>query len=140
MIYLHIPFCKQKCSYCIFHFSTSFNLKDEMIFAIKKEIGLRKNELQNKNIKSLYFGGGTPSVLSVDEIKSLMDEIQKYFSFDENIEITLESNPDDLNKNFLKELSQTEINRLSIGTQSFFDEDLKLMIRAHYASEAERSI
>lgn len=140
MIYLHIPFCKQKCSYCNFHFSTSFSLKDEMLSAIKKEIQLRYNELENKTLKSLYFGGGTPSVLSGDEIKSLIDEIQKYFSFDENIEITLESNPDDLNKNFLKELSQTEINRLSIGTQSFFDEDLKLMNRAHNASEAESSI
>ena len=111
-----------------------------MLSAIKKEIQLRHNELENKTLKSLYFGGGTPSVLSGDEIKSLIDEIQKYFSFDENIEITLESNPDDLNKNFLKELSQTEINRLSIGTQSFFDEDLKLMNRAHNASEAESSI
>ena len=140
MIYLHIPFCKQKCSYCNFHFSTSFSLKDEMLSAIKKEIQLRHNELENKTLKSLYFGGGTPSVLSVDEIKSLIDEIQKYFSFDENIEITLESNPDDLNKNFLEELSQTEVNRLSIGTQSFYDEDLKLMNRAHNASEAESSI
>ncbi len=140
MIYLHIPFCKQKCSYCNFHFSTSFSLKDEMLSAIKKEIQLRHNELENKTLKSLYFGGGTPSVLSVDEIKSLIDEIQKYFSFDENVEITLESNPDDLNKNFLEELSKTEINRLSIGTQSFYDEDLKLMNRAHNASEAESSI
>ena len=140
MIYLHIPFCKQKCSYCNFHFSTSFSLKDEMLSAIKKEIQLRHNELENKTLKSLYFGGGTPSVLSVDEIKSLIDEIQKYFSFDNNIEITLESNPDDLNKNFLKELSKTEVNRLSIGTQSFYDEDLKLMNRAHNASEAESSI
>ena len=115
-------------------------MKDEMLLAIKKEIGLRRHDLENKNIQSLYFGGGTPSVLSVDEIRSLIDEFQKYFSFDENIEITLESNPDDLNKNFLKQLSQTEINRLSIGTQSFFDEDLKLMNRAHNASEAESSI
>ena len=111
-----------------------------MLLAIKKEIALRHYELENKTLKSLYFGGGTPSVLSVDEIKSLIDQFQKYFSFDENIEITLESNPDDLNKNFLKELSQTEINRLSIGTQSFFDEDLRLMNRAHNASEAESSI
>ncbi len=111
-----------------------------MLSAIKKEVRLRKDELENKTLKSLYFGGGTPSVLSVDEIKSLIDEIQNYFSFDEKIEITLESNPDDLNKNFLKELSQTEINRLSIGTQSFFDDDLKLMNRAHNASEAESSI
>lgn len=140
MIYLHIPFCKQKCSYCNFHFSTSFNLKDEMLSAIKKEIQLRHNELENRTLKSLYFGGGTPSVLSVDEIKFLIDEVQKYFSFDDEIEITLESNPDDLNKNFLKELSQTEINRLSIGTQSFYDEDLNLMNRAHNASEAGSSI
>lgn len=140
MIYIHIPFCKQKCSYCNFHFSTSFKLKDEMLSAIKKEIFLRKNELENKTIKSLYFGGGTPSVLTVDEIKSLIDETLKYFDFDEKIEITLESNPDDLNSAFLKELSKTEINRLSIGTQSFFDEDLELMNRAHNASEAESSI
>lgn len=111
-----------------------------MLLAIKKEIRLRHDELENRSLRSLYFGGGTPSVLSVDEIRSLIDEIQKYFSFEEKIEITLESNPDDLNKNFLKELSNTEINRLSIGTQSFFDEDLKLMNRAHNASEAESSI
>ena len=140
MLYLHIPFCKQKCSYCNFHFSTSFKLKEEMISAIKKEIFLRKDELEKKTLSSLYFGGGTPSILSVDEIKSLIDEVLKYFDFDKNIEITLEANPDDLNKNFLKDLAKTEINRLSIGTQSFFEEDLKLMNRAHNASEAESSI
>lgn len=111
-----------------------------MLAAIKKEIQLRHHELENKTLKSLYFGGGTPSVLNVDEIKSLTDEIQKYFSFDQTIEITLEANPDDLDRNYLKALSQTDINRLSIGTQSFFDEDLKLMNRAHNASEAESSI
>ena len=140
MIYLHIPFCKQKCSYCNFHFSTSLKQKDEMISAIKKEIFLRKEELENKTLSSLYFGGGTPSILSVDEIKSLIDEVLKYFDFEKNIEITLEANPDDLDKNFLKDLAKTEINRLSIGTQSFFEEDLKLMNRAHNASEAESSI
>ncbi|PKF72265.1 radical SAM family heme chaperone HemW [Chryseobacterium sp. PMSZPI] len=140
MIYIHIPFCKQKCSYCNFHFSTSLNFKDEMIHAMKTEIMLRKDELQNKTLKSLYFGGGTPSILSVDEISSLMDEVLRYFSFDKDIEITLEANPDDLDKNFLKQLSGTPVNRLSIGTQSFFEEDLKLMNRAHNASEAESSI
>ncbi|MCX8525050.1 radical SAM family heme chaperone HemW [Chryseobacterium formosus] len=140
MIYIHIPFCKQKCSYCNFHFSTSLNFKDEMLDAMKKEIFLRKDELKNKNIRSLYFGGGTPSVLSADEIKALIDEVLKYFSFNNDIEITLEANPDDLNNTFLKELSKSPINRLSIGTQSFFDEDLKLMNRAHNASEAEDSI
>lgn len=140
MIYIHIPFCKQKCSYCNFHFSTSLNFKDEMLDAMKKEIFLRKDELENKNIQSLYFGGGTPSVLSADEIKALIDEVLKYFSFNNDIEITLEANPDDLNNTFLKELSKSPVNRLSIGTQSFFDEDLKLMNRAHNASEAEGSI
>jgi oxygen-independent coproporphyrinogen III oxidase len=140
MIYLHIPFCKQKCSYCNFHFSTSLHFKEEMIAAIKKEIFLRKDELRDKNLKSLYFGGGTPSILKVDELKSIIDEVLKYFSFNEDIEITLEANPDDLDHAFLKELAQTEINRLSIGTQSFFNEDLMLMNRAHNAGEAESSI
>ncbi|MBW3521035.1 MULTISPECIES: radical SAM family heme chaperone HemW [unclassified Chryseobacterium] len=140
MIYIHIPFCKQKCSYCNFHFSTSLNFKDEMLDAMKKEIFLRKEELQNKNLQSLYFGGGTPSVLSADEIKSLIDEVLKHFSFNNDIEITLEANPDDLNVQFLKGLSSSPVNRLSIGTQSFFDEDLKMMNRAHNASEAEGSI
>ncbi|MGI9582402.1 radical SAM family heme chaperone HemW [Chryseobacterium sp. RRHN12] len=140
MIYIHIPFCKQKCSYCNFHFSTSLNFKDEMLRAMKTEILLRKDELQNKNLKSLYFGGGTPSILSVDEIRSLIDETLRYFSFEKEIEITLEANPDDLDKNFLKQLAGTPVNRLSIGTQSFFEEDLKLMNRAHNASEAESSI
>ncbi|QDP85802.1 radical SAM family heme chaperone HemW [Chryseobacterium sp. SNU WT5] len=140
MIYLHIPFCKQKCSYCNFHFSTSLKSKDEMISAIKREIGLRKEELEIKNLKSLYFGGGTPSILKVDELQSIIDEVLKYFTFDSDIEITLEANPDDLEKNFVKELSRTSFNRLSIGTQSFFDEDLKLMNRAHNAGEAESSI
>lgn len=140
MIYIHIPFCKQKCSYCNFHFSTSLNFKDEMLAAMKKEIFLRKDELQNKNLQSLYFGGGTPSILSSDEIKSLIDEVLKYFNFENGIEITLEANPDDLDKNFLKGLADSPINRLSIGTQSFFEADLKLMNRAHTASEAEGSI
>jgi len=111
-----------------------------MLAAIKKEIFLRKEELENKNLKSLYFGGGTPSILKVDEIKSLIDEVLKYFTFASDIEITLESNPDDLNNQFLKGISDSGINRLSIGTQSFFEEDLKLMNRAHSASEAESSI
>ncbi|MBL3549739.1 MULTISPECIES: radical SAM family heme chaperone HemW [unclassified Chryseobacterium] len=140
MIYIHIPFCKQKCSYCNFHFSTSLNFKDEMLQAMKTEMMLRKDELQNKTLQSLYFGGGTPSILSVDEIHSLIDEALKYFSFDKDIEITLEANPDDLDQRFVKQLAGTPVNRLSIGTQSFFEEDLKLMNRAHSASEAESSI
>lgn len=111
-----------------------------MLSAIRKELALRHNELQDKTLTSLYFGGGTPSILEIDEIKAVLDDVQKYFQFDNNIEITLEANPDDLDQKFLKALSTTEINRLSIGTQSFFEEDLKLMNRAHNASEAESSI
>ena len=111
-----------------------------MLAAMKKEIFLRKGELQDRNLKSLYFGGGTPSILSPDEIKSLIDELLKYYSFEQDIEVTLEANPDDLDKTFLKGLSGSPVNRLSIGTQSFFEADLKLMNRAHTAHEAEDSI
>ena len=99
-----------------------------MVAAIKKEIGLRKNELETTNLKSLYFGGGTPSILKVDELQSIVDEVLKHFSFDPDIEITLEANPDDLTQSFLKNLSKTEINRLSIGTQSFYEPDLKIFL------------
>jgi oxygen-independent coproporphyrinogen-3 oxidase len=102
-----------------FSFFYFFEAERRNDFCNKKEIFLRKDELENKTLSSLYFGGGTPSILSVDEIKSLIDEVLKYFDFDKNIEITLEANPDDLDKNFLKDLAKTEINRLSIGTQSF---------------------
>ena len=111
-----------------------------MISSLKKEIFLRKDELDSKNLKSLYFGGGTPSILKVEELQSIIDEVLKYFSFDSDIEITLEANPDDLDKNFLRELSNTPFNRLSVGTQSFFEEDLKMMNRAHNSEEAESSI
>ncbi|MFP7657566.1 radical SAM family heme chaperone HemW [Chryseobacterium proteolyticum] len=140
MIYIHIPFCKQKCSYCNFHFSTSLQSKDEVLSAIKKELFLRKDELHNTTLQSLYFGGGTPSILSGDEINSIVDEVLKYYSFEKDVEITLEANPDDLDKTFLRDLSKSPVNRLSIGTQSFFDDDLRLMNRAHNASQAEDSI
>lgn len=140
MIYLHIPFCKQKCSYCNFHFSTSLRDKEPLLLALKNEIQLRHGELKQNSLKSIYFGGGTPSLLKIDEIKSLLGTLLKYYNFDQNIEITIEANPDDLDSSFLKALSTTEINRLSIGTQSFHEPDLKLMNRAHNATEAEDSI
>ncbi len=111
-----------------------------MLHALEKELELRHHELESKTISSLYFGGGTPSLLSADELKRLMDEVAKYFSFAPDIEITLEANPDDLHRGFVRELAGTPINRLSIGIQSFFDDDLKLMNRAHNAVEAESSI
>ena len=138
-IYIHIPFCKQKCYYCDFHFSVSLRNKDPMLSAILKEIELRKNEVKTK-VETIYFGGGTPSILSVDEIKGLLNALYSNFTISKNAEITLEANPDDLNLNKLKEISQTKINRLSIGVQSFFDDDLKYMNRSHNANEAKNCI
>jgi oxygen-independent coproporphyrinogen-3 oxidase len=136
-LYIHIPFCKQACHYCDFHFSTTQNNKGEIVKALMKELEIRKGELQGKTLETIYFGGGTPSQLSVDELKFIFDEINKHFSISEKAEITLEANPDDLSANYLKQLRQTPVNRLSIGIQSFRDEDLKLMNRAHTSKEAE---
>ena len=94
-IYIHIPFCKQACFYCDFHFSTSLKNKNEMILSLVKEIEIRKEELQNEIIETVYFGGGTPSILSVDEIQTLIDAVYKNHNVIESPEITLEANPDD---------------------------------------------
>ena len=139
-IYIHIPFCKQACFYCDFHFSTSLKKKEDMILSLIKEIELRKNEVQNTVLETIYFGGGTPSVLSVDEIQLLIDTIYKNHTVVENPEITLEANPDDLSQEKIIELSKSPINRLSIGVQSFFEKDLKLMNRAHNSKEAKECL
>ena len=139
-IYIHIPFCKQACFYCNFHFSTSLKNKNEMLLAIKKELLLRKDELLGEKIETVYFGGGTPSLLTEVELKSIFDDIYKNYDVSKNAEITLEANPDDLSSLKIKELANSPINRLSIGVQSFFDDDLKFMNRAHTSSEAESSI
>lgn len=136
-IYIHIPFCKQACHYCDFHFSTKLHAKDKMVHAIKKELGLRKDELKGEPVETIYFGGGTPSLLSAKELESIITSVYKEYSVNENPEVTLEANPDDLSTTVLKELSDSPINRLSIGVQSFFDEDLKLMNRAHDSNQAE---
>ncbi len=134
-IYIHIPFCKQACYYCDFHFSTSLKRKDSMLKAIVKELELRKNEL-SKSIETIYFGGGTPSLLTTNEIQVILDAVYQNYNVVENPEITLEANPDDLTTQKINELSNTKINRLSIGVQSFFDEDLQFMNRAHNVKEA----
>ncbi|PRX57554.1 radical SAM family heme chaperone HemW [Flagellimonas meridianipacifica] len=135
-IYIHIPYCKQACHYCDFHFSTQTRTKSAMLNALVKEVELRKNELGNEMVETIYFGGGTPSLLSADEQNTLIYCIYDHFKVVDNPEITLEANPDDLSKSVLKELSESPINRLSIGIQSFFEEDLKLMNRAHNARQA----
>jgi len=139
-IYIHIPFCKQACHYCDFHFSTSMAKKELMISALKKELVLRKEEFNNEIVETIYFGGGTPSVLETSEINGLINAVYSNYQVTENPEITLEANPDDLSKEKLLELSNSKINRLSIGIQSFFEEDLLFMNRAHNAKEAEQCI
>ncbi len=140
-IYVHIPFCKQACHYCDFHFSTSLKNKSFFLNALKKEMDLRKDFLKEDNdtpdiINTIYLGGGTPSILSVPEIMGIFEAIFKNFRVSSDAEITLEANPDDLTKEKTKELRNTPVNRLSIGIQSFYDEDLQLMNRAHTAKEA----
>jgi len=134
-IYIHIPFCRQACHYCDFHFSTSMKKKSELVLALMKELFLRKNEI-SEPVETIYFGGGTPSVLSNEEIEALLNRIYELFDVAEDPEITLEANPDDLTPERILELASSRINRLSIGIQSFFDDDLKMMNRAHKAAEA----
>lgn len=136
-IYIHIPFCKQACHYCDFHFSTSLKKKDDLVQSLIREIKLRKDELQGKTIETIYFGGGTPSLLSNDELMLIIEAVYKNFKVIQSPEITLEANPDDLTADRLNNLTSTLINRLSIGVQSFFDEDLKMMNRAHSSKEAK---
>ena len=139
-IYIHIPFCKQACHYCDFHFSTSTKSKSEILGALNTEIMMRKEEFKNDVVETIYFGGGTPSILSVDEINELIDCVYKNYNVTENPEITLEANPDDLNIDAIQKLANSKVNRLSIGVQSFFEEDLKLMNRAHNANEAKKCL
>ena len=138
-IYIHIPFCKQSCHYCTFHFSTSTKNKDEVLDAIENEIK-QKGQATNEAISTIYFGGGTPSILDVNEINSIIKRIYKEFNVESEVEITIEANPDDLNKEKIINLSLTEINRLSIGVQSFIDKELKIMNRAHDSKKALNSI
>lgn len=136
-IYIHIPFCKQACHYCDFHFSTSLKKKDELINALVKELELRKKEFKDSTVETIYFGGGTPSLLTNAELQFVIDSVYKHFKVSDSPEITLEANPDDLSKNRIITLSKSPINRLSIGVQSFFEADLKLMNRAHNTNEAK---
>lgn len=139
-IYIHIPFCKQACHYCDFHFSTSLKKKDVLIQCLVKEIELRKAELEGRIIETIYFGGGTPSLLTINELQFLIDTVYTNFEVVDHPEITLEANPDDLTLEKILELSKSSVNRLSIGIQSFFEEDLVMMNRAHKAEESKRCL
>ncbi|MFA8433937.1 MAG: radical SAM family heme chaperone HemW [Marinifilaceae bacterium] len=135
-IYLHIPFCKQLCHYCAFHKSISLQGKDEMLTCLLKELELRRKYLDGEEVETIYFGGGTPSVYSPREIESMIGFIRNNFAVKNDAEITIEANPDDLTGSYLKGLAESAVNRLSIGIQSFHDEDLILMNRRHTGREA----
>lgn len=150
-IYIHIPFCRQACHYCNFHFSTSLRKKDDLLQAISSEIEIAKGDkimlrnedaLQNEKeeIETIYFGGGTPSILDAHEIDSLLNKIFSAFTVSTDAEITLEANPDDISEEKLQAWKTSGINRLSIGVQSFFEEDLQWMNRAHNATQALKSL
>ncbi len=139
-IYIHIPFCRQACHYCNFHFTTSLTRKNELIAALLKEIDIQRNYLQGETIETIYFGGGTPSLLTVPDLQSLISKVRQNFSLSAQAEITLEANPDDISEEKLKEWRDIGINRLSTGIQSFFDEDLEWMNRAHSAEQAVKSL
>ena len=130
-IYIHIPFCKSKCAYCGFYSLPSLKLKDRFLEALKAEIVARKDYLQGDAVNTIYFGGGTPSLLSLKEIGELLHLIKETYTVAENAEITLEANPDTLSLAYLEGLRQLGVNRLSIGIQSFFDNDLKYLSRRH---------
>ncbi|KQC32634.1 coproporphyrinogen III oxidase [Nonlabens sp. YIK11] len=139
-IYIHIPFCKQACHYCDFHFVTSMKHKNRVVAALQEELRLRSSEAKNTSIETIYFGGGTPSVLESTAIDAIIETVYSNYQVIADPEITLEANPDDLTPEKIEALAKTKINRLSIGVQSFFEEDLKLMNRAHNAVEAMECI
>ena len=139
-IYIHIPFCRQACVYCDFHFTTSPLYRKEVVDAICRELQQRKNYLGSVLIDTLYFGGGTPSQLSDTELGQILEVVFSEYEFTDLPEVTLEANPDDLSDEYLRFLKSAGINRLSIGVQSFFEADLRFMNRAHSANQAVTSV
>jgi oxygen-independent coproporphyrinogen-3 oxidase len=139
-IYIHIPFCKCKCHYCNFFSVATVRWKDEFLAALGKEIVNRKDYLEGETVNTIYFGGGTPSLLRIEDLRLIIEHLTMHFSIDLKVEITLEANPDDINQNWLKELKQTPVNRLSIGVQSFFDDDLLYLNRVHDGLQALEAI
>ena len=139
-LYIHIPFCRQACHYCDFHFSTNTSNKRAIVEAIASEIVLRKSYLPQGDMETIYFGGGTPSMLDEAELDLLLQTVHQHFHVAPDAEVTLEANPDDLSADRLKMFSQAGINRLSIGIQSFHEPHLRLMNRIHTATEAEQCV
>lgn len=138
-IYIHIPFCKQACHYCNFHFSTSVEFKPRMVRALCKELVIKSNAF-NYPIETIYFGGGTPSLLTERQLNKIVDTVYENYTVIEDPEITFEVNPDDVSDAFVRALVFSEVNRVSLGVQSFFDEDLQYMHRAHQSDQAHVAI
>jgi len=139
-LYIHIPFCKQACYYCDFHFSTNTSQKENLVKSICRELDIQKDYLQNKQLQSIYFGGGTPSLLSEKELQAIFEKISQIYTWDAQTEITLEANPDDLSLENLKTFKKAGINRLSIGIQSFNENHLSFLHRAHSSQDAEKCV
>jgi oxygen-independent coproporphyrinogen-3 oxidase len=139
-IYIHIPFCRQACHYCNFHFATSLRYKNEMVASLLKEMALRREYFGNETVETIYFGGGTPSLLEPTEIQALIERVAALFAVAGGAEITLEANPDDMTQAKLAAWQSAGINRLSVGVQSFFQEDLEWMHRAHDAHQAQQAV
>lgn len=139
-IYIHFPFCKSKCYYCNFYSVASSKHLGEYITALLKEIGLQKKYIGDEDVETIYFGGGTPSLMHYNSLMQIFDQLQLTFEISKNAEITIEANPDDVDIIKLRDLRKTPVNRISIGIQSFFDEDLKYLNRKHSSLQAEASV
>jgi len=139
-IYIHIPFCRQKCHYCNFFSVANTRLKDDFLDALLKEIEIRKPYLEGETVNTIYFGGGTPSLLHISDIALIFEHLTNHFTIDPHAEITLEANPDDISEEKAREWKGTSVSRLSIGIQSFFDDDLRYLNRVHHAGQAFQAI
>ena len=139
-LYLHIPFCRKACHYCNFHFSTDLSYVERMVNAICDEIELTADYLQVDTIETIYFGGGTPSVLSPIQLNRILSKVHNHYTITNNVEVTFEANPEDLTLEYCKELKSVGINRLSVGLQSFIADDLSFMNRSHDLNQARTAL
>lgn len=139
-IYIHIPFCHSKCAYCGFYSLPSLKRKDDFLASLKQEIVQRKDYLHGEQVETVYFGGGTPSILSIEELQTILEVLHDHFEIDPKAEVTLEANPDTLSIEYLEGLRSLGVNRLSIGIQSFFDNDLRYLGRRHHAEHARQCV
>ena len=139
-VYVHIPFCKKKCNYCDFYKTLDTGMAEKFIDELGKEIILQKDYLEQKNVETIYFGGGTPTVLTATQIREILEKLYNVFQVSENAEITIEANPDDIDKPFVKDLKKAGVNRISLGIQSWNDRILQQLNRRHSAEEAEKAL